>query len=913
MDILHLLLKSSGEPVSKRALREFVWPDTFVHEGNLKVHIHSLRRALGETSPQPTYIATVAGRGYRFIPPVSSERVTSTTVSREVVPLVHSLPAQRALIGRQSDIKRLAGLLAEKNLVTLVGPGGVGKTTIAVTVAHRLQETFPDGIYFVDLSITNDLSSVPDILAAVCGIRGHPPDIVAAVVRHLGNRRVLVLIDSCEHVLAAVALIATRFQEAGIAARVLATSLEPLRLSNEAVQLIEPLDYPSTAAMRALPEALRYSSIALFATRALEWADYPLTDSDVPAVATLCQKLGGLPLAIELAATQLGQYSPATLLESLDRRFSLLRNEDPDAHRRHRTLWATLDWSYQLLSAGEATIFRLVSLFSGTFTHEDVAAMAQVVGFNAYQTTVALGGLVAKSLVAAEVDEDTLRYRLLDWARVYAAERLSEDPLAHEAQRHFAHFMVSTLERFAQERGSSFLAEPDRALYKWKLNDLRDTLSWCFNAGNDPALGIRLTVLAIPLWDEFSLIAEQQAQVDRALKHSASPACSADQLALLAVSRAWSLAHRRLRAAGDAWALAVQFAERGNDVNQRLRALWGQAAYLIIAGRYREASGCLEDYHQIALQHENGVAVPDGERLSTMAMVCLGKLTAARSKLERLWRELRRGVPSSGVPRYQVEPYTVIRWGELLVTWLMGYPDRATALANETVDYIGHAGHTQAHSHVLGTAAIPIALWNSDLESLERYTAQLGANLAEDVDVWRPGHRFFSALILHARGERSAVDEMRSAIDEIQATDFLMHVPLYLGLLADALLKNGALAEAERTVEEALNVQARTEEAYSLPDLLRIRAKVWVSRGRREAAERPLLDAMAKATEMNARSLQLRVGCDLADLWIAAGRGAEAAALLGPVYDAFSEGYETHDVLRAAALLEATKDFARRA
>src|SRR5262245_35714327 len=151
MDILHLLLKSAGEPVSKRALQKFAWPDTFVHESNLKVHIHSLRRALGETLPQPTYISTVAGRGYRFIPPVSIEPIAPAQPPREAVPLVHSLPAQRVLIGRDDEIDRVASLLAQRRLVTLVGPGGVGKTAVAIAVAHQMQRTFPDGTYFVDL------------------------------------------------------------------------------------------------------------------------------------------------------------------------------------------------------------------------------------------------------------------------------------------------------------------------------------------------------------------------------------------------------------------------------------------------------------------------------------------------------------------------------------------------------------------------------------------------------------------------------------------------------------------------------------------------------------------------------------------------------------------------------------------
>jgi predicted ATPase/DNA-binding winged helix-turn-helix (wHTH) protein len=914
MDILHLLLQDAGEPVSKRALLKYAWPDTFVHESNLKVHIHSLRRALGETSPQPTYISTVAGRGYRFIPPVSIEPMATAQSLHEAVPLVHSLPAQRALIGRDHEIARVASLLAARRLVTLVGPGGVGKTAVALAVAHQLQRSFPDGTYFLDLSITNDSSVVPNILAAVCGIRGHPPDILAAVASYLGDRRVLILIDSCEHVLCSVASIVTRFQEAGVAACILATSLEPLRLNTETVQLIEPLTYPSASQAAALAEAMRYSAIELFATRAVEWADYRLTCADAPAVATLCEKLGGLPLAIEIAATKLDQYSPSSLLDSLDHRFSLLRNEDPAAHRRHRTLWATLDWSYQLLSANEATIFRLISLFAGAFALEDVATMAQVVGTDAYQTVVALGGLVSKSLVAAEVEEDALRYRLLDVTRLYAAEKLDQDAIAFEAHHHFARYMLAIVKKFGHERANHFLTVSEVAQYKRRLNDLRDALSWCFDSGNDTALGIELTAAAIVLWDEFSLIAEQQAEVERALSHGATSPCSSSQRAVLAISRAWSLTRRRLAdAATDAWHLAVELAQQSGDVNQWLRALWGRSANLNVSGRYREALVCLGTYRQVALLHDHGAALPEGERLCAMAEFYLGELVSARHRLEELARALTIGEVRSSIGRYQIEPYVVTRNHLVLVMWLMGYPDRAAAMVLETVEHIGRLGQTAAQSFVLVTAAIPIALWTGDSESFERYIAHLGANLAADGTSWEPGYRVFRALSRNNRGERGAVKEMRSAIDDVLLSGYLLNVPMYLSTLADVQLMNGALDEAERTVEEALLVQARTDERYGLPELMRIRAKVLDMRGRRDLAEAELQEALAKCVAMSARSLQLRVACDLADLWISQGRERQVAKLLAPIYEAFSEGHGTQDLRRASALLASTMGMTRQA
>jgi predicted ATPase/DNA-binding winged helix-turn-helix (wHTH) protein len=902
LDILHVLVTSAGELVTKRALQQAVWPSTFVHESNLKVHIHSLRRALGETSPQPTYIATVAGRGYRFMPLVSIESTVPAEVRREGVPLLPSLPTQQILIGREYEIDRVANLIAEWRVVTLVGPGGVGKTSVALSVAHRVSQRFPDGIVFVDLSITTDSSAVPLLLAAACGIRGRPADIVAAVADHLKDRRILVVIDSCEHVLASVALIATRFREARVAARLLATSIEPLRLSTEIVQLIEPLTYPSSGNVETLSDGLGYSSFELFTVRALEWADYTVTESDVASVATLCERLGGLPLAIELAAAKLDEYSPATLLKSLDPNLSVLRNEDPGVHPRHRTMWAMLDWSYQLLSASEADIFRLIALFSGAFAQEDVAAMAQKAAYSPYQTTVALGELVAKSLVTAEVAGDSLCYRLLDCVRAYAVERLDEQTSVYDVHKHFACFMNSVLERFEAERANHSLTAQRLAHYKQKLDDVRAVLNWCFGAGNDPELGTKLTVAAIPLWHELALMAEEGIQVERALK-LAPLAFGASQRADLALSRAWSMTSHRLTDTWNAWDEALELADQTQDVERRLRALYGYSTSLILGGRYHDALAGLSQFRQLAEMERKSAALPDHDRVRAMAGLYLGELAEVRETFEELSRALTNGLNGSGIARYQVESYVVIETCLAVATWLMGAPDQAAAIAAEAVDRLGRASHPVAQSWALGAGAIPVALWNGDLETLERYTAHLGGNLIDSCAYWGPLHRFFRAAVFHLRGEQVAVADMRSAIDQMLATGFFLDVQMFLGILSEALVTTGAIADADNTIEEALTLQRQTHEKYTFPELLRIKAKVLQARGSQELAEQKLREALASAEEMGARSLQLRVACDLAELWIAGGRQRPARALLRPIYKAFSEGLNTRDLRRATSLL----------
>ncbi len=200
MDILHLLLKSAGEPVGKRALEQFAWPDTFVHESNLKVHISSLRRALGETSPQPTYISTVAGRGYRFIPRVSIEPIAIASVPSDGAPLVHSLPPQRPPIGREREIDRVASMLTRSRLVTLVGPGGVGKTTVALAAAKRFEEEGVGSVVFVDLSRVASEEFVPASLAAALGSAPAATIVFRQSYRYFARRTALLLLDTCEHV-----------------------------------------------------------------------------------------------------------------------------------------------------------------------------------------------------------------------------------------------------------------------------------------------------------------------------------------------------------------------------------------------------------------------------------------------------------------------------------------------------------------------------------------------------------------------------------------------------------------------------------------------------------------------------------------------------------------------------------------
>jgi predicted ATPase/DNA-binding winged helix-turn-helix (wHTH) protein len=907
LDILHLLVMRAGEEVSKNALIEWAWPNVIVDERNLKVHIRSLRRALDDTFPQATYIATVVGHGYQFVGSVQTAPVKIADFSRDQQSAVSNLPAPATLIGRQRDVEGVARALDVTRLVTLVGPGGVGKTSLAIAVAYARHGDFPDGVCFVDLSATDHPPLVPHLVATALGVRGDPSDLISAVVEHLRERSILLVLDNCEHLLHAVTAVAARFVEAKISSCLLATSREPLGVSGENVQRVEPLAFPPRAEVRSVSEALAYPSIALFALRALETADYRLTDEDTYAVASLCEALDGLPLAIEIAAAKLDHFSSAELLNSVSTRLKELRNEDDGTHSRHRTIWAMLDWSYQLLSTQESTIFRLLSVFAGSFEWTDVTGIARLVQYDPYQTTVALGGLVSKSLLSAEIDGEQLRYRLLESTRRYAAEKLLQDHLAQDAQHQHAQIVLSVFEKSESE-----WAWVDnrvwRARYEARIGDLRKVLDWCFSAGGDARIGVDLVVSVTRLWTEQSSIGEQRFQVERALNHCKQMTDAPQRTAALATSWAWSmtLARRLQEETDEAWRAALNFARRSGDVGQHLSAMYGHAFFLIWKGRNEQALLLLDEFQQIAAQAGDRASLFDGERARAFVEMHLGNLLDARTKLEKLAEELAHGVPPSRVVRYQLQRHVSIHSTLAFSTWVTGRPERALAMTEEMVLMTGKSGQLIGQSHILALVAMPLAFWSGKADALERYSSMLRGNLdRENIALWEPVHQFYASVSRHARGSLNAVGEMRSAIDELVRDGFLAHTPMYLGGCAEALVSRGKYQDADEAVEFAFTLLRQSKENWCLPELLRVKAQIMAALGERGRASAMLARARENAIKIGARSLELRIVNDMAQMAIAEGNNEEAVELLVPVYKSFGDGTATEDLERSARLLTA--------
>ena len=886
-----------------------VWPDTHVDEASLKVHISSLRRTLGDNLRAPEYIATVAGRGYQFIERVlldQSEilRQPSSDPGDGQAPF-YTLPSQPLLIGRESDLERISVALNTSSLLTLVGAGGVGKTSLAITAAHRLRDRFPDGIHFVDLCAAESPSLVPQIILKSLGLRGDPPDLVVFLAGHLRNRRVLMILDNCEHVLSFAAEVTARLVAANVAGSVIVTSREPLGIQAERVVRIEPLASPGDHVIaQTMHRAITYPAVELFVLRTREATGYTLGDEHASTIVELCRLLDGLPLAIEIVAAQLDRFTPESLLVSVKRHLPLTEANTRDSHPRQRTLRATLDWSFGLLSREQAIIFCLLSTFAASFGPKEVTAMAKLVSFDGYQAASALAALLSKSLLTAEIDQEQPRYRLLATTRSYAADRLEQESFADDAHHQHAQVILAALERGESEWG---WVDHNvwRSRYTDQVPDIRKALDWCFSEKGNISVGVALTAAAIRVWDELSLISEQRFHVERALHRFSHLTVVPSRASALATAQAWSLTlARKFNAETEhAWTTALNFAERSDDPQQRLAVMFGRAVYLIYAGRYVDTVVSMKQARKIAAATDAS-AIFDADRMQAIAEFCLGRVQKVQPTLERLSSELSRVAPSKAI-RYYMQRFVNVRSTLAFSTWTLGRQEDALAIAEDIVLKTGEQSQWMGRANTLALAGLPLSMWSGQIDTVKRYSALLHADLTQEgLAHWVPLDRFYRAFLRYTDGQRDAASDMKEAATELHCDGFRFQTQVYLGIAAECLLAVGKLTDGAELVDTAARITRQTKGKWYLPELFRMEASVAFAMRDTHRGEQLLQKAHAAAQRMGCVSFQLRIANDMACRSLAVGDPEAAIRVLSALPEASRcRGEKTRDWQRAARLL----------
>jgi predicted ATPase/DNA-binding winged helix-turn-helix (wHTH) protein len=497
-DILAALVERAGEVVGKDELIARAWPQTFIEESNLKLQVSTLRRALGDGRGGNRYVVTIPGRGYNFVSPVRIEEPSWLPLPPAIAAAgMHNLPlAVTRMIGRDVAVAAVVSRLSRERLVTIVGPGGVGKTTVASAVAERMSTAWDHGVWLVDLGPLGDPRLVPSTVATVLGLELRAEDPIAELIAGLREKRMLLLLDSCEHVIDAAAGLAAAVLAGAPGVKILATSREPLGVAGERGYRLGPLGIPQPSSRLTAAEAAAFPAVQLFVecvTAIVE--DFALTDANAALVVEICRRLDGLPLAIEFAAPRVEVLGVEGVAARLKGSLPLLGAGRRTAVPRQRTMRAVVDWSYGLLTEDERRFFVALSVFSGGFTVEAAAAVVMNAPTQRLDAINRLADLVAKSLVAVDVSGTEPRFRLLDTTRAYVIEKLDEsgerEQLAH---RHATYYR----DLFARAEGDATARPAGEwvAHYAREADNLRAALDWAFSPGGDSSIAVALTAAA---------------------------------------------------------------------------------------------------------------------------------------------------------------------------------------------------------------------------------------------------------------------------------------------------------------------------------------------------------------------------------------------------------------------------------
>lgn len=892
--LLAALLENHGEVVTKTQLIRSAWPETFVEEANLRVHIAALRRALGDGQDGRRYIVNISGRGYSFVFPVEHEAGPPPRLQKRLPgasPALSNLPpALSRIVGRTSTVAFVAALLREQRFVSLVGAGGIGKSTVAIAVAHATADSFSDGICFVDLSALSDPQLVPAAIAAALGVGLRSEAPLQSLIAATRSRRTLLLLDSCEHVIDVVSnLTEELFLNGGEGLHILATTREPLRVRGERIHRLSPLDLPPPGASLSSAEALQYPAVQLFVERAAASLNgFELIDSEAPVVAELCRRLDGIALAIEIAAGRVESLGVAGLASRLDDRFRLRLEGRRTALQRHQTLSTLLDWSYMLLPPFEQLVLRQLAILAGNFTVDDAVAIVADDEATDEKVVNALANLVEKSLIAADVHGARARYRLLDTTRAYAALKLVESGKIELLHRRHAEIFRDALDRATLAWARQPAAEWTRD-HRHLIDNVRAALEWAFSPEGDIEIGVELTLGAVPLWFQLQLIAEAHGQVRMALARLSPSGCPAVQMRLQA-ALAWSLMQIRgqVEETRAAWQRTLDLAESLDNTDYQLRALWGLWSNELNRSRFREALALAHRFADVAARGSDLNDSYVGHRIIGYILHLLGRQTEARQHLEHMVKGY--VVPTTGdqIIRFVFEQKVTARCFLARIFWLQGSFDAAIAEIEDIVALAEAADDRLTLCQVLVQAACPVALFADDVPRARRFIAKLIDESARDgIEFWQVWGQCFAGVLAVREGDLSVgIKQLGDALGRLRSIAFGVYYIVFLAEYALALAKAGELERAKARLAEALARAEENEEGWFLAELWRISGTfVLLANGpdAPQEAERHFIKALNLAREQAAVFWEIKAAMALARLWQTKGRTTEAEALLSPL------------------------------
>jgi predicted ATPase/DNA-binding winged helix-turn-helix (wHTH) protein len=800
-DILWALVDANGECVTKDTLLARIWGDEVVEENNLQAHISANRRALGADRDM---IVTEFGRGYWARRPAQAAAATLQPPAGSVLP--PPLPAARTpMIGRDRELESLVGLLEHNRLVTIVGPGGVGKTRLALEAACARSEHFNGHVHFVEMAAVATPEAAWPALADALGIEatggeatGGEPTQEAIV--GLQGQRILVVIDNCEHLAGQVSRIVERLSRIGPHLYFLATSQQVLNVDGECVFRLAPLAIPP-ADVAATTTTLEYPAVQLFVDRvAAHLHEFACDDSHACAIASICRQLDGIPLAIELAAARVPTLGVHGVLAGLADRFRLLTGGRRNWPRRHQTLRATVAWSDSLLSDDERRFFRGLSSFLSVFTIDAAHAVVGR-GDDRWQTADLLDSLVQKSLLQTDLSGRVVRYRLLETLREYAQEQLaSSEDVDDVRRRHAVYFLERSQQALAEWKRMP--THEWRDTYRHDSKDIRSVLSSTLTEKKSREVGIRLLATAIPFWVEFSMLDDCRHWVSLALSESADLDAWHEMSlrAALGISLTWArgpIAENRI-----AWTRALELAHTLGDTEIELQAHYGLWLYGLRTGNHGDALRHANAMLDAASAANDDEAAMVAARIVGVSLHVGGDQAAARERVEASvsWHERH---PLHAAFRFGLGQHAAALAFLARILWMQGHTEQAISTAERAVEQATALDHACTLCCVLAEGLCLVAVFNRDSAMVEASARTLIETAARHgLQFWKTyGELYEFWAIAQTEPEKLTADRTAALLATLERTCFEFH---YTPMLID-LIGNERLPRQSR---ELLNAAA---------------------------------------------------------------------------------------------------------
>src|ERR1700738_5166464 len=687
LDILIALVERPSEVVSKRELIARVWPDLAVAEGSLHFHISALRKALGQARSGTRYVTNVSGRGYCFVAPISRTASPRESLGNGRAHSPVGLPPRpNRMVGREETVQLISEELTARRFFTIVGPGGIGKTTVATAVSHTVLAAFAGAVHYVDFGPLCTPSLVPNMVASTVGLPGNFDDPLAALPTFLRDRRMLLVLDSCEHLIETIAPLAERIFRMAPEVHILATSREPLQ-----VHRLHPLAFPPDDAPLTAACALTFPAVQLFVERAAaDGSGFELNDADAPIVGKVCRRLDGIALALELAAGRVGAYGIKGIVSLLDGPCRLLWHGRRTALPRHQTLSAMLDWSYNLLPESERVILRGLSVFVGAFSLEAAQFVAAGDILEREQVAEAIAGLVTKSLIAVETSHTGVLYRLLDTTRAYILAKIVDSRDRNTIARRHAIYCCEFLAR--AEIGTLTCSKNNGAVEGWRhVSNARAALEWSFSEQGDKEVGTALAAASAPLFLELSLLTECRVWMERAIAELDARGDRREMELPEELALSLMFVQGNCEEVHTALTTALSIAQVLNLPYHQMRLFAAQHTVLVRIGDFRGAATVAETHETVAKRTADPTAMMIADWMLGVSHHLLGDQASARRYCETALKP--EPVQGSSLTRsgYDHRIRALVILARSL--WLQGYASRAVMAGREAVHRANALNH----------------------------------------------------------------------------------------------------------------------------------------------------------------------------------------------------------------------------